>query len=148
MLVLGLTVPVLRAQCGARPRRVVDWALHRQWLVERDCAHPARPARLVEVPWSDAAARRAGREAVSARPNPGAKPAEGTRDVLSLPVRPGMKVLVVHRDRDAEMRLSGTALEGGAEGSVVLVRAGLRGAVLHTVVIGPARVRLADRRLP
>ena len=154
VLVLGALATPLGAQCGAPPRRVIDWGLHRQWLVEPNCAHPAWPARLVAVPWSEAAARRQlseggggdlGPVKQTASKSTGRTPAP-RQDVRLLPVRPGMRVLVVKDDRAAEIRLRGTALEGGAAGSVVLVRAGLRGAVLRTVVTGPARVELMEGR--
>ena len=63
-------------------------------------------------------------------------------------VRPGMQVLVVKKSGTAEIRLRGTALEGGGAGSVVLVRAGMGRAVLRTVVVGPARVELASGERP
>ena len=154
VLVLGVAAARLGAQCGLPPRRVIDWGLHRQWLVERNCAHPAWPARLVAVPWSEVAARKQALEGGVRETGPGNRTGWKTTgqtpgkrpDIRMLPVRPGMRVLVVKDDSAAEIRLRGTALEGGAAGSVVLVRAGLRGAVLRTVVVGPALVELAEGR--
>ena len=47
-----ITGPVAaHGACGAGST-VRDFGLHLQWVVERDCQHPDRPATLVEVPWS------------------------------------------------------------------------------------------------
>ncbi|MGB9148063.1 MAG: flagella basal body P-ring formation protein FlgA, partial [Acidobacteriaceae bacterium] len=113
--------------------------LHRQWAVLRDCAHPARPARLVEVPWSDQEARSRARTSEGAASQPGIS---GAHPRLAQPVRPGMRVTMWRRENDAAVQLSGTALEAGRIGDRVLVRAGLHGATLHGVVRGPALVEL------
>lgn len=125
------------AQCG-NDRVLVDRGLHRQWRVQRDCTHPAWPARLVEVPWREAAAK-LGSSAAFSRAKPGSVDGEAP-----LPVRAGMQVTVVYRTGEAEIRLLGTALEGGPEGAGILVKAGL-GAALRGIVRGPALVELAPQ---
>jgi hypothetical protein len=121
--------------------RIVDPGLHRQWLVERDSAHPERPARLVEVPWSEAAARAGGETAPQPVPRTVQRPVP-----QPVEVRPGMRVTLRWRDRDAQGRLTGTALEAGRVGDQVWVQAGLHGAVLRAVVRGPAMVELERGR--
>jgi hypothetical protein len=110
--------------CAAQQRgRMVDPALHRQWLIERNLAHPERPARLVEVPWTGGAVS----------PRAGAQGSMRQR----LVVRAGMKVTLTWRDGDADLRLTGTALSSGHVGDVIWVRAGLHSAILRGVVRGP-----------
>lgn len=109
-------------------RVVVDRGLHRQWLVERDAAHPERPPRLVEVPWSDA---RAAQSPMGSLARPGAPL-----------VRAGMAVSVVERTGAAELHLAGTALRAGWSGDTVPIRAGLHGAVRRGIVRGPGLVEL------
>jgi len=111
---------------------VVDRGLHRQWIVVRDDAHPERPPRLVEVPWSDTRAERAQPRAVT--------PSAIHRGAPL--VRPGMTVAVVRSGGNAEWHLSGTALEIGWSGDTVRVEAGLHGAAERCVVRGPALVEL------
>ena len=120
---------------AAKPAtRIVDRGLHRQWLIERDSAHPERPARLVEVPWSDAAAR------VSAKSRQG-------REMSRRPaVRAGMPVTLGWGDAEARGRLTGTALEAGCVGQTVWVKAGLHGAVLRARVRGAGQVELERGR--
>jgi hypothetical protein len=108
---------------------VVDRGLHRQWIVVRDDAHPERPPRLVEVPWSDARAERGQSEAPQARAH---------RDAPL--VRPGMTVVVAGGGSNAEWHLTGIALEAGWSGDTVLFRAGLHGAARRGIVRGPALV--------
>lgn len=117
----------------AAPSVVRDWGLHREWRMERDPAHPERPARLVEIPWDSAAAdlnhpepRRA-----AAVPQPPA-------------VRAGMHVTVIRHGATAEICLRGTALGTARTGERVAVRAGLGNAVVHGVVRGPGLVELAS----
>lgn len=116
---------------AALPHTIVDHGLHRQWLVERDAAHPERPARLVEVPWGSAAS------------TPSENQKNPTRPAV---VRAGMQVTLSWRDGEAEIRLAGTALETGSVGDSVRVRAGLHGAVLRGVVRGQALVEMEGGR--
>jgi hypothetical protein len=119
--------------CAAQlPATIVDAGLHRQWIIERDQAHPERPPRLVEVPWS-------------------ASPGAGTRSrrfpAAAQPVvRAGMRVTLCWQDGSAAVRLTGTALDPGRIGDAIRVRAGLHGVVLRGVVRGPARVALEPGR--
>jgi hypothetical protein len=53
LLMLG-AIPAL-ASCGGVPAPLRDWASHRQWSIVRDCDHPERPGKLVEIPWGDPA---------------------------------------------------------------------------------------------
>lgn len=131
------TVPA-RAACDGAVSRLVDRGLHRQWIVERDRAHPERPATLVEVPWDDAAVQDrtcGGAAASSGRPGSG-------KSLSAAYVRPGMRVSVFRRDGEAEVHLVGVALGSGSAGDVVAVRAGWHGWVLRGVVRGPALVEM------
>lgn len=110
------------AACGGGEVRVTDFGLHQQWKVERDCAHPERPPRLVEVPWREPAPRAA-----------------------RVPeVRAGMRVTVCGREGNAELRLEGTALSSGMAGGEIRVRAGLHGKALRAVVRGPGVVEIVS----
>lgn len=121
------------AVCGDRPATVVDRGLHRQWAVERDCAHPERPARLVEVPWSDARA-----EQTTRRAGNGA----GARSAAVPAVRAGTRVTVVGQGDEASIHLVGMALEAGSVGDTIRVQAGWGGATLRCIVRGPAQVEM------
>lgn len=128
-MVLGMMLAAApaRAACGAAgPTMARDFGLHRQWVVERDCAHPERPARLRAVPWDGVPARHA-----AAAP---------------LLVRPGMRVRVQSSAGGTQILLTGTAVTGGRAGEPVLVRAGLHQATLQGRVCGPGRVELAMER--
>lgn len=127
----GMLMLVGFAGAARLPDRIVDAGLHRQWRIERDRAHPERPARLVEVPWSSGA---------------GAQPEAAARGATLPAVRMGMKVTLWRREEEIEVRLSGTALEAARVGETVRVRAGLHGAVLRGVVRGPGVVELEPGR--
>lgn len=135
MGLLGIAVSV--AMCAsATPNLVRDWALHRQWRVECDQAHPERPAHLVEVPWTiDATAHR------SSQASPG--------PTLSQPpaVRTGMRVTVIGRGTMADIRLHGRALGTARIGEEVGVRAGLGNSVVKGVVRGPGVVELQPEKV-
>jgi len=124
------TVAVGHAACGGGTL-VQDWGLHRTWRMERDCAHPERPAILLEVPWNlsepeDRAGEGPSRAASSAVPD----------------VRAGMRVVMTRQDEDGEIRLVGTALGTGHAGERVAVRTGPRGTILRGIVRGLGRVEL------
>ncbi len=122
------------AACGAAPATVVDWGLHRQWAVQRDCAHPERPARLVEVPWSAARAEQTERRV---------KDAGTARSAAARPaVRAGMRVTVAGEGDDATIHLVGMALEAGGIGDAIRVQAGWGRATLPCIVRGPAQVEM------
>jgi hypothetical protein len=105
---------------------IVDRGLHRQWIVVHDPAHPERPPRLAEVPWSDSRAAQATAQ---------------KRLHLDAPlVRSGMQVEVVRCGGNADVHLRGTALESGWSGDAVLVRAGLHGLAERCIVRGPGLV--------
>lgn len=107
---------------------VVDWGLHRQWIVQCDEAHPERPARLKEVPWS---------ESRSDKPT-------GESTQPSLAIRIGAVVTLASQRADGgEIHLVGTALEPGNIGDTIRVRAGLHGATLLGIVRGAGVVELA-----
>jgi Chaperone for flagella basal body P-ring formation len=127
----GMLALALSADAARLPERIFDAALHRQWLIERDRAHPERPARLVEVP------RNRGADAFPEACVHGEAPPA---------VRAGMKVTLRRHAKQSEVRLSGTALEAARVGEVVRVRAGLHGAVLRGVVRGPGLVELDPGR--
>jgi hypothetical protein len=124
-----LATASLHAACGVPAVTVRDRALRREWVMQRDCRYPARPARLVEIPWSDPIARPA--DAPSATSAPEAPL-----------IRPGMRLIVVLQSTSAQIYLTGVALEAGRVGQKVLVKAGLGGAPLHAVVRGPGLVEL------
>jgi hypothetical protein len=122
--------PALAAPSGPAAI-IIDRGLHRQWAVVTDDAHPERPPRLVEVPWSEARAQQ-GNSAV----------AQNTVHRDAPLVRSGMTVAVVGRSGNAEWHLRGTALEAGWNGDAVLVRAGLHAAARRGIVRGPALVEM------
>jgi len=129
------------AACGVQPARVLDWGLHRQWVIMRDCEHAERPAQLVEVPWSDSWRAEVPR------------PAQGSARVATAPaatsgpvVHAGTRVTVIGQGRDATTHLAGTALEAGKVGNVIRVQAGWGRATLHCTVRGPAVVELIPEK--
>src|ERR1700677_4170397 len=89
ILVLMMMAAPAFAACGHGGPPVIDWGLHRQYLIERDCAPPERPATLSEIPWSDAAA-----EGARAR-GPANPPALATLEQLPWLVHAGMRVTLV-----------------------------------------------------
>jgi hypothetical protein len=130
--VLLVAAPALAlGACGAG-NTVRDFGLHLQWVVERDCQHPERPATLMEVPWSTDNLVPAGgnRSAVGAAPLPAPE------------VRSGMRVRLGRTDAKADIDLYGMALETARLGEKVRVKAGLSGAVLEGIVRGPGLVEL------
>lgn len=131
--VLGMTMGV-GLSASAMPRVIRDWCLHRAWRVEQDDAHPERPARLVEIPWS--AGSGAGFAGGQAKVGP----------AIQAAVRAGMPVTVTGRGAMAEIRLRGTALGTAQVGEVVSVRAGLDHAVVRGVVRGPGLVELVPEK--
>lgn len=130
-ILLGLVlspVPIFAA-CDGSDLVLRDPGLHRQWLIRRDCRYPARPAHLVEISWSDPI------RTFAKEPAPASDP-------KVLLIRPGMRVTVEREGDHAQIRLTGTALEGGHAGQKVLVKAGLGAAPLHGIVRGPGLVVL------
>lgn len=133
--VLGWVLGAQAVTAAQPPAAVVrDWGLHRQWAVERDREHPAGPARLVEEPWT--APRPASGKAVAAR---------GAGRATAPVVRAGRRVSVWRRQDEAEIRMTGTALESGGLGEPIRVRAGWSNATLRGIVRGPDSVELAPR---
>lgn len=132
----ALSAPLVAALGTATLVR--DWALHREWRMQLDQAHPERPARLVEVPWNTPARAVAERSAAKLQGNSAA--AEELRPVPV--VRAGMRVAVWRLSGEAEIHMAGTALETGGVGKIIRVRAGLRNATLRGIVRGPASVEL------
>ncbi len=121
--------------CGAG-NMVRDYGLHLQWVVERDCQHPERPATLVEVPWS------VDHQVTVA----GSRSAEGVAPLPAPEVRSGMRVMLWRRDAMADLHLCGTAVGTARRGEKVRVKAGLSGAVLEGIVRGPGLVELEPAR--
>ncbi|MGD0365908.1 MAG: flagella basal body P-ring formation protein FlgA [Acidobacteriaceae bacterium] len=131
-----ITGPVAaHGACGAGST-VRDFGLHLQWVVERDCKHPERPATLVEVPWS----------VDSLVPVAGNGSAEGAAPLPAPEVRSGMRVTLWRRDAKADIDLCGTALGTARIGEKVRVKAGLSGAILEGIVGGPGLVELAPAK--
>jgi hypothetical protein len=126
--------------CGASRLPVIDWGLRRQYLIERDCTHPERPATLLEITWSDALAGRARDEV---RPNP--SEAESLKKLPWL-VHAGMHVTLVGQNSETDIHLIGTALEQGNAGDSVRVKAGFHGKTLRGVVRGPGLVELEPQK--
>jgi hypothetical protein len=133
LLLLAVSAVPLFAACGGSDLTLRDPALRRQWLIRRDCRYPARPARLVEVPWSGWIAPRANALV------PGTTP-EGPL------IRPGMRVTVEQQSDYARIRLTGIALEAGYAGEKILVKAGLGAAPLPGIVRGPGLVALEPEK--
>jgi hypothetical protein len=122
--------------CGGH-KVIADWGLHREWAVQANCAHPERPAVLVEIPWKEP----------TAATEVGRKSSPGTRVADSSPlVRPGTRVMVFSHSGGTEIRLVGVALDHGCSGATVRVRAGLHGAILRGIVRGPAEVELISSK--
>jgi hypothetical protein len=140
ILVFMMTAAPAFAACGPGGLPVIDWALHRQYLVERDCAHPERPAMLAEVPWSDTTAERA---RVQGHAN---SPAMATLEHLPWLVHARMRVTLVGQTAETGVHLVGMALEQGHAGDEIRVRAGLHGTILRGVVRGPGLVELEPLR--
>jgi hypothetical protein len=116
-----------RGACGDAGM-VRDPGLHRSWRVELDCAHPERPAVLVEVPWTDLVrTRRNADDRMPPRP---------------LGVRAGMRVVLTWQDEDSEVHLAGTALTTAGTGGTVAVRSRFGTAILQGVVRGAGWVQL------
>ncbi len=122
---------------------VRDWGLRLAWVVQRDCDHPERPARLVEVPWSEPAA-------LGARSGAGcAAPGRSREKSSALPapeVRTGMRVTLWRRNETTDVRLDGIALGTARTGEAVAVKAGLHGGTLRGTVRGPGRVELEPKK--
>jgi hypothetical protein len=138
MILFGMIVAAPAfAACGASGTPVIDWGLHREYRIVRDCAHPERPASLVEVPWSEAAARRQ-RDSVHANPS-GLRPAEQRSPYL---VRAGTRVTLAGQTSEGAIRLVGIALEQGRAGDSIRVKAGFHGATLPGIVRGQGLVEL------
>lgn len=119
---------------------VRDWALHQQWLVERDCIHPERPSRLLKVQWTSPERGRASPQADSART--GLEIHAGVGPVI----RPGMRVILSRSNREAEIHLGGVALQAGRLGETILVKAGLSATALRGTVRGPGLVELEPEK--
>ncbi len=130
--VVAMAVPMAQASCDDAGG-VRDRGLHRAWRVERNCAHPERPAVLVEVPWAASAGRERGEHAMARKPVP--------------LVRAGTLVMMTWQDESSDGHLSGTALTTASVGETVAVRTGLGAAVLHGVVRGPGWVELEPRKV-
>jgi hypothetical protein len=127
-------IPVAYAACG-NAGTVRDWGLHRAWRVEQDCTHPERPAVLVEVPWTVAEARA-----------PSNRKAEVAVRAATPVVRGGMRVRVIGHEANAELQLTGIALNTAQMGERVAVRAGLSGTILHGRVRGSGVVEMEPER--
>jgi Chaperone for flagella basal body P-ring formation len=130
--VVATAVSVAQAACGDAGG-VRDRGLHRAWRVQRNCAHPERPAVLVEVPWTAPVVRGRGEHAMALKPVP--------------LVRAGGRVTMTWQDENSDGHLSGTALTTASAGQTVAVRTGLGAAILHGVVRGPGWVELATRKV-
>jgi hypothetical protein len=132
---LMLMLPAMAfAACGGASV-VRDWGLHLQWQVERDCDHPGRPARLVEVPWTVPAlapAQGEGAEAAASQTTP--------------EVRSGMTVTLCRRSDEADIHLRGIALGPARTGEKVRVRTGIGSTALEGIVRGPGLVELLPGR--
>jgi len=122
-----IAAPAGQAGCGGGAM-VRDWSLHRAWQVQRNCAHPERPAVLVEVPWSAPAREKT--------------PGKGVGDASLKRVTTGMRVTLYRHGGCAEIHLSGTALTSGDVGQVVAVKAGMGSAILHGWVRGAGLVEI------
>ena len=127
-----MAAPMAQAACGDAAI-VRDWGLHRAWRVQRDCLRPERPAALVEVPWTAAGQKE--------------KVARKTEAQAMAPaVRGGMRVRVIRHETNAEVQLTGTALNTAHLGERVAVRAGWSGTVVFGRVRGPGLVELQAER--
>jgi len=122
-----MTAPLAHAACG-EAAIVRDMGLHRAWRVSGDCAHPERPAVLVEVPWAAVVER-----------IPAVHPGTPQQSPL---VQAGARVSLTWQGGKARGTLAGTALATAGMGEVVAVRSGVGQRILWAVVCGPGRVEL------
>jgi len=135
LLIPFLLAPALASGACRTAGTLRDFGLRRAWRVTPDCAHPERPATLVEIPW-DAGSPAVAIAARAQRPKAAQLPPE---------VRCGMRVTVWEAGAGAEIRLEGTAMGTARRGEIVAVRAGLEGATLRGRVRGPGEVELVPR---
>jgi len=114
-------------------RHMTDPVLKRVWAIEIDCGHPAWPPRVLEV--------RAGQEIASRVPSH-PTPTKGTSEPF-ITVRFGARV-ELWSDAPTKLSLAGTALESGAAGQLIQVRAGLGFYPLCGRIRGPRSVELVS----
>jgi hypothetical protein len=129
-----MAAPMAHAACG-EAAIVRDWGLHRAWRVQRDCARPERPAALVEVPWTTTGGKEGSER----------KTEEVVR-AMAPAVLGGMRVRAIRHETNAEVQLTGTALNTAQLGERVAVRAGWSGTIVPAIVRGPGLVELQSER--
>lgn len=134
-IVLVIVTNVAHAACGGVPA-LRDWGLHREWQVQCDPAHPERPARLVETPWS----------AEYPQPDCRFSAQKATTGQKRAAIAPGARVDLWRREGDADVHLRGAALEAGSIGDEIRVRVQWNGATRRGWVRSPGLVELRAGR--
>ena len=131
-LCVGLPAHAEGCRQGLRQQSVIsDFALGRAWTVYASCAHPETPriAIMVDQETAQAPSRAVG--------------AATTGPASDLPaVRMGSKVRLWLSSPVARIALSAVALENGAAGATIRVRATPGGKVLYGTVRAPDSVEL------
>ena len=132
-ILLGMMAVPFLASASCNGPIVRDWGLHLQWTVERDCEHPERPARLVEVPWKfESHSQRSGAE-------------QGVREPLP-EVQSGMRVNLWRKSEEADIHLRGKALGAARTGESVWVKTEFGTIPVKGIVWGPGLVELLQQR--
>lgn len=121
---------------------VYDAALHRDWAVLVNCAHPAEPARMQLTSRTDAkiAAR------ADARSNEKRGPQSTAPEIC---IKAGAAVEVSNAASSVvSMHLSGIAMQAAALGQTIRVRLNPEGYLIHAIVRGPHAVELVAENKP
>lgn len=139
-LVLALVpLPARAAGCASGWRvdhYVHDAALHRDWAVLVNCAHPAAPARMQITSQRDAGITTPLGERWSGKPTAG-----NSATVIGVKAGAAVEVLGPANGM-VNMRLSGTAMQTASLGQTIRVRLNPEGYFVHAVVRGPSEVVL------
>lgn len=121
---------------------VYDAALHKNWAVLVNCAHPAEPDRMQITARTDA----------NIAATPGARSNEKPRVQNAAPdicIKAGAAVEVSNPASSlVNMELSGTAMQSASRGQTIRVRLNPEGYFVHAIVRGPHAVELVAEHKP
>jgi Chaperone for flagella basal body P-ring formation len=121
------------AGSGARANHlIVDAALHREWEAVVDCAHPERPWIWKAIPWQASGSANSP-TAVTASPS----------SPKVIVIRAGSRIRLWGNAESGSIQLTGTAIDSGAIGEQIHIRAGAHGGVLAGIVRGSGSAELA-----
>lgn len=138
-------LPARAAACASGWRvdhYVYDAALHRDWAVLANCAHPAAPARMQLTARADENAHE-NKDAITVLPE--ARRDKASRDSAPAPCVKAGDALEVSNPANSivSMQLSGIAMQSASLGQTIRVRLNPEGSFVHAIVRGPHRVELA-----